>query len=64
MADKEHMFKHWNSLTKTCYKQGMICDGCPNKYLCDIEPWNRNPYRMKNIKYAVLRTLRNIGEPE
>lgn len=62
--NKITMFRHWNALTISCYKRNMICEGCPNKKVCEIEPWNKNPLGIKNIKYAVIRTLQNIGEPE
>lgn len=58
------MFLHWTPITRTCYKRGMICEGCPEKFLCDIRPWNLNPLGIKNIKYAVMRILMNIGEPD
>lgn len=64
MAYTERMYIHWNNLTKTCYKQNMICENCPNKLICSIKPWNINPYNIKNIKYAVLKTLENVGEPK
>ncbi len=59
-------FIRWTNLTKTCYKHNMICDNCPNntEYLCKRKVWNKNPYHMKNIKYATLMTLKNIGEPK
>ena len=67
--DEISMFMHWTDLTKTCYyryQQKLGCEGCPNnnKYICLKKPWNKNPYRIKNIKYAMLRTLANIGEPK
>ena len=67
MADlqtTQTMFMHWNPTTRLCYNRKMVCEGCPNKEICDMQPWNRNPLKIKNIKYAVMRTLQNIGEPE
>lgn len=58
------MFTHWNSVTRLCYERNMICDGCPNLSFCNIQPWNKNPYGIKNIKYATIQTLKNIGEPK
>lgn len=58
------MYQHWNNLTKTCYENNMVCTDCINKEVCSIEAWNKNPYGIKNIKYAVIRTLAEIGEPE
>lgn len=68
MKEEKQMFKTWTNLTRTCYaryKEGLGCEGCPNNtnIICNREPWNKNPYGMKNIKYAMLRTLSNIGEP-
>lgn len=59
------VYYHWTPITKFCYLRGMKCEGCPNdnEYICKKEPWNKNPYGIRNIKYAVIRTLRNIGEP-
>ena len=64
----ERMFWKWTDLTKTCYKryeQKLGCEGCPNNtdYVCKKPAWNKNPYGIRNIKYAMLRTLANIGEP-
>lgn len=61
-------FEHWNELTKTCYnrhQEGLSCLGCPNdtENLCRRKVWNQNPYKMRNIKYAMIQTLKNIGEP-
>ena len=43
----------------------MICNECPyDKTLCSMHEWNTNPYGIRNIKYAVLRTLSSIGEPK
>ena len=66
MDEHQTMFSHWTKITKTCYEHNMICEGCPNNtnFLCKKEPWVRNPYGIKNIKYAVIRTLNNIGEPK
>jgi hypothetical protein len=62
------MFIHWNSVTRLCYErqveQGLTCDGCPNLSFCNTEPWNINPYGIKNMKYAMIQTLKNIGEPK
>ena len=58
------MFLHWNTTTKTCYKHNMVCEGCPNKTMCEMQPWNENPLKIKNVKYATMRTLMNIGEPD
>lgn len=59
-------FLKWTNLTKTCYKYNMTCEGCPNdtEFVCRKIPWNKNPYGMKNIKYATLMTLKNIGKPK
>lgn len=59
----QKMFYHWTELAKDCYERGMNCEGCPNDYVCSIPSWNRNPYRMRNIKYAVIQLLKNVGEP-
>lgn len=61
-------FEHWTDLTKTCYKryiEGLACKGCPNdtEILCRRTPWNVNPYKMRNIRYAMIMTLKNIGKP-
>lgn len=65
MSDKEKkMFEHWNSVTKLCYQRNMICTDCPNLDFCNTQPWNKNPYGIKNIKYATIMTLKNIGEPK
>lgn len=64
---EKQTFNHWNPSTKLCYKQheqGKSCNGCPNFNFCMIKPWNDNPYKIKNIKYAMLMTLKNIGKPE
>ena len=62
------MFIHWNAVTRLCYDrhvvQNLTCDGCPNLSFCNIQPWNKNPYGIKNIKYAMIQTLKNIGEPK
>lgn len=61
------MFTHWNSVTRLCYDRhdkGLTCTDCPNYDFCNIRPWNVNPYGIKNIKYAMLQTLKNIGEPK
>lgn len=62
----EQNFQHWTPITLECYKRNMVCEGCPNNtdYLCNKPVWNNNPYRIKNIKYAVMRIIANIGEPE
>lgn len=59
-------FHKWNDLTRTCYKHNMICENCPNntEFLCKKKPWNKNPYGMKNIKYATIMTLKYIGKPK
>lgn len=65
--DRITVFLHWNDMTKTCYnryKNGLNCDGCPNSIACSKQPWNKNPYGIKNIKYAMLQTLANVGEPK
>lgn len=62
--DKERMFKHWNPSTKLCYSRKMICQNCPNLEFCNNPPWNKNPYGIKNIKYATMQTLKNIGVPD
>ena len=61
-------FEHWTDLTKTCYKRykdGLSCSGCPNdtENLCKRRPWNVNPYGIRNVRYAMIQTLKNIGEP-
>lgn len=65
--DNQKMFQHWNPSTKLCYKQheeGLTCETCPNLKFCETKPWNKNPYGMRNIKYAMIQTLKNIGKPE
>lgn len=64
MIENNSVYRHWTNLTRTCYKQKMNCTDCQNRIICSIEPWNLNPYGIKNIKYAVIRTLANIGEPK
>ncbi len=64
LKNTQSMFLHWTPITRTCYKRGMICEGCPNLEVCSIQPWNKNPVGIKNIKYAVMRILKNIGEPD
>ena len=56
----------WTETTRTCYKHKMICDGCPNAENCKIgDSWHfygrKNPYNMRNVRYAVLETIKNIG---
>jgi hypothetical protein len=62
-------FEHWTDLTKMCYKRyqdGLSCSGCPNdtENLCRRRPWNVNPYGIRNVRYAMIQTLKNIGEPK
>ena len=66
LNDKKRMFQHWTPITRVCYYRHMICDGCPNdtEFVCRREPWNTNPYGIRNIKYATIQILKNIGEPE
>lgn len=63
--DKKNMFQHWTDITRTCYDRNMVCDGCPNntEFVCKKKAWNENPYGIKNIKYATIMTLKNIGKP-
>ena len=61
-------FEHWTNLTKICYDRylnNLGCEGCVNntENLCKRKPWNVNPYNIRNIKYAMIMTLRNIGAP-
>lgn len=66
LRDVQTMFMHWTPITRECYKRKMVCEGCPNnnERVCNKRPWNKNPLGIKNIKYAVMRTLQNIGEPD
>lgn len=58
------VYFHWTPITKLCYSRQMNCEGCPNDYVCSLPVWNKNPYGIRNIKYAVMRTIANIGEPK
>lgn len=43
----------------------MVCKGCPNNWACNMSnSWN-NPYGIrKQVKFAVLATMANIGIPK
>ena len=43
----------------------MKCKGCPNEWACDLSKDWCNPYRIKRqVKFAVLATMANIGKPK
>ena len=54
-------YQSWNTLTAECYKNKMHCANCSNVNSCTEFEWVRNPYNIRNIKYAVLMTYSNIG---
>jgi len=58
------MYQKWNNTTALCYWRKMECKGCPNSLACGVNKENKNRYRIKQIKFAVLMTYTNIGAPK
>lgn len=55
-------YQTWNTITAECYNNKMKCSICCNREECSIEAIHQNPYKIANIKYAVLMTYANIGD--
>lgn len=58
--DTDCIYRRWNSTTAMCYKNRMRCSICDNKSVCEKD-YAGNKYKIKMIKYAVLKTYANIG---
>lgn len=58
--DAQRMYMRWNPTTAMCYKHRMKCSICHNSFICE-RYGEANKYKIKMIKYAVLKTYANIG---
>lgn len=61
--DSDCLYRKWSEITAICYSRKMICEGCENVLACEYSEKHgkRNKYKIRNIKYAVLRIYANIG---
>lgn len=61
--DIDCIYRKWNEITALCYSRKMVCKGCNNAWAC-AQTDNKgtgNKYKIRMIKYAVLKTYANIG---
>ena len=61
MKQGSYMFQKWNATTALCYHNHMICENCNNKEAYDLAEPLWNEFKMRNVKYATLMTMRNCG---
>lgn len=59
MRDFNRIYFRWNYTTACCYKYKTKCAICPNQITCSIV--ENKIHGMHPIKYAMLKTLENIG---
>lgn len=55
-------YQSWNASTAECFHQKLNCNCCPSRKDCQLQVMYKNPYNIRNMKYAVLMTYANIGE--
>ena len=52
----------WTVITAFCFERKCKCEGCSELNVgCKVKPIHTNPYHIKPVKYAALKTYANIG---
>lgn len=59
---KDFSYTKWNPTTALCYHNNLCCENCSNKQVCNSYDYAYNEYKIKPIKYAVIKTYQNIGK--
>lgn len=54
------LYKKWSLTAYECYKRGCICDGCINRFYCEING-SKYLYGMPHMKYTVIQLWKNLG---
>ena len=62
MKKRTNQYRYWTTLTAFCFERGCKCEGCCElNVACRVKPLHTNPYKIKPVKYAALKTFANIG---
>lgn len=54
-------YTRWTPLTAFCFERGCRCKGCCELNVACKTQHGFNPYGIKMVKYAAIKTFANIG---